>query len=112
MSALLHTVYVCRLAAVFDCPLVWYSSSDLSWQSLRYVHEASSAALAVDSQSPRAPAPPLDTGDKLRQLMLQLYLTGWTQSVHIFLYLVLDSRLLTIMLQPCRIFYLDAFGSE
>ncbi|XP_014362243.2 UDP-glucosyltransferase 2 [Papilio machaon] len=66
------------LAAVFDCPLVWYSSGDVSWQSLRYVHEASSAALAVDPQERRAPAAPLNTGDKLRQLLLQLYLTGWT----------------------------------
>ncbi|XP_013182021.1 PREDICTED: UDP-glucuronosyltransferase 2B31-like [Papilio xuthus] len=66
------------LAAVFDCPLVWYSSGDVSWQSLRYVHETSSPALAVDPQARHAPVAPLNTGDKLRQMLLQLYLTGWT----------------------------------
>ncbi|CAH2074784.1 unnamed protein product, partial [Iphiclides podalirius] len=65
------------LAAVYECPLIWYSSGDVSWQSLRMVHEASSPAYSVDLQSSAAPAAPFTSGDKIRQLMLQVYLSGW-----------------------------------
>ncbi|CAG5010942.1 unnamed protein product [Parnassius apollo] len=65
------------LAAVYGCPLIWYSSSDINWQSLRMVHEASSPAYSVDAQTRRVPTLPFTIGEKAHQLMLQVYLSAW-----------------------------------
>ncbi|CAG5010947.1 unnamed protein product [Parnassius apollo] len=73
----LYSGLLAPLAAVYGCPLVWYASSDVSWQSLRMVHEASSPAYSVDPQSLRLPILPFTTGEKVHQLMLQVYLNAW-----------------------------------
>ncbi|CAK1582396.1 unnamed protein product [Parnassius mnemosyne] len=73
----LYSGLLAPLAAVYGCPLIWYASSDVSWQSLRMVHEASSPAYSVDAQSLRVPALPFTIGDKAHQLILQVYLSAW-----------------------------------
>ncbi|XP_068629748.1 UDP-glucosyltransferase 2-like [Battus philenor] len=66
------------LAAVYDCPLIWYSGGDASWQSLQLVHEPSAAAYSAVPQFQKAPSLPFTVGEKIQQQLLQMYLAAWT----------------------------------
>lgn len=65
------------LAAVFDCPLVWYSSVDASWLSLQLVHEASSPTLFVDPLAAALPTLPPSVWDRVYRIGRQAYLSAW-----------------------------------
>ncbi|KAM3961860.1 LOW QUALITY PROTEIN: UDP-glycosyltransferase UGT48C1 [Aphomia sociella] len=65
------------LAAVFDCPLVWYYSGDVFWQVLQMVHEPSSSAYTADIRSFNVPTVPFTVPERAYQLGLQLYMSGF-----------------------------------
>lgn len=72
-----QSVNTCRLGAVFQCPLVWYSAGDASWLSVQLVHEPSSATYFVDPLAASLPRLPPGVPDRLRCLARQAYLSAW-----------------------------------
>ncbi|XP_075992931.1 UDP-glucosyltransferase 2-like [Anticarsia gemmatalis] len=72
-----YSALLAPLAAVFDCPLVWYSSVDACWQSLQLVHEAPSPAYAVDLQASAASSQVPSVSERAHRIWRQTYLTAW-----------------------------------
>lgn len=65
------------LASLYECPLIWYTSGDVSWPTLKLVHEAPSAAFSVDPLSGSMPSLPFANKQRLYQLGLQVYTDLW-----------------------------------
>ncbi|KAJ8723040.1 hypothetical protein PYW07_004220 [Mythimna separata] len=65
------------LAAVFECPLVWYSSVDASWMSLQLVDQPSSPTLFVDPMAAALPTLPPSVVDRVYRIGRQAYLSAW-----------------------------------
>nr|WEU75328.1 uridine diphosphate-glycosyltransferases 48G1 [Glyphodes pyloalis] len=65
------------LAALYECPLIWYTSGDVSWRTLKLMHEEPSPAYSVDMLSGSLPSSPFTTKDRLYQLGMQIYLNFW-----------------------------------
>ncbi|XP_072943570.1 UDP-glucosyltransferase 2-like [Epargyreus clarus] len=65
------------LAEVYNCPLIWYRSGEMCWQSLRMMHEASSPTYSTDLHVTETPTPPFSAKDRLYQSWLQLYMTSY-----------------------------------
>ncbi|KAJ8725328.1 hypothetical protein PYW08_003511 [Mythimna loreyi] len=72
-----YSALLAPLAAVFDCPLVWYSSIDASWMSLQLVHEASSPTLFADPMAAALPTLPPSVVDRVYRIGRQAYLSAW-----------------------------------
>uniref|UniRef100_A0A2A4IT53 Glucuronosyltransferase n=1 Tax=Heliothis virescens TaxID=7102 RepID=A0A2A4IT53_HELVI len=65
------------LAAVFECPLVWYSAVDACWMNVQLVHEPTSPTYFVDLLAPSLPAMPPSVADRLYRIARQAYLSAW-----------------------------------
>ncbi|PZC74579.1 hypothetical protein B5X24_HaOG200269 [Helicoverpa armigera] len=65
------------LAAVFECPLVWYSAVDACWLNVQLVHEPTSPTYFVDPMARSLPAMPPSVPDRLYRIARQAYLSTW-----------------------------------
>lgn len=63
------------LAALFKCPLIWYSCEDVSWMSLQVIHEQSSPVHSVDLMSTNMAAC-YNIWSRVYRLWRQMYLTA------------------------------------
>ncbi|KAL0841661.1 hypothetical protein ABMA28_013939 [Loxostege sticticalis] len=72
------------LASLFECPLVWYVHGDVSWHSLRLVHEEASPAYSVDLLSGHMPTLPFSTKERAYGLGLQVYYSFWMYYIEQF----------------------------
>lgn len=71
------------LAAVFECPLIWYTACDASWMTSQLMLEQTSPVYSTDLLSSEAALPPYGFRERVMRLARQVYLSGWiTYMIH------------------------------
>ncbi|XP_030031219.1 UDP-glucosyltransferase 2 isoform X2 [Manduca sexta] len=64
------------LAALYECPLIWYSTLDPNWMTLQLVHGQTNPAYAVDFQARNVASPPYTITSRLQRLGRQIYMSA------------------------------------